>query len=402
MGSRWAIRRSHDVRSLHCFNEPVYGGTGGRRLSAVVVAMSLLAAGTACRTDDSASRGTNGSGGGGTTDSDVPPADYETWEPSYADVRPATADDVAALRQRVLDLNETSYTVAVPPMGLEIASAPEHVRVRFAAGDPDGFDVHLDPTVAADAFFGGPFVMCWADGSCVDMGGDGADSEGPHMVNNGVDTIVFTSTSIVATQRALPDALDDAASETGSIATVDSPSGALDCLVTGGTPEQRAQLDGEPVDLMADPIHRVGDPEPLSTVCVDDHGLAVLTLPSLMAGVVHYGTFETGVEDGFDDHADPVPYGETASATPTLTTAPTSPGTDPDRTYAVLVAMAPIPAGESLADAQMSGRFALESVPGDEVVPGAVASTEGLDGVALDDIAEGEQITEDSFGSPAP
>ena len=77
---------------------------------------------------------------------------------------------------------------------------------------------------------------------------------------------------------------------------------------------------------------------------------------------------------------------------------PASPGTDPDAVYDVLLATAPIPAGESLADAQASGKFELDYVPGDEVVPGAVASTEGLDGVALEDIAEGEQITEDMFG----
>ena len=89
---------------------------------------------------------------------------------------------------------------------------------------------------------------------------------------------------------------------------------------------------------------------------------------------------------------------DSESPTESATAAPTSPGTDPDSMYAVLVAVAPIPAREPLADAQMKGWFELHFVRGDEVVPGAVTSTEGLDGVAQDAIAKGAQITEDSFG----
>lgn len=379
----------------------MYGGTGRRRLSAVALTLAVLSAVTACqqeaddpgRARESVAPSSDDSGSPG-----VEIVDYEHWKPVYGEVRTATADDVASLRQRVLDLNETAYTVMVPLMGLEIARTPDHVRVRFGEGSPGGFDLHLDPAAPSTSFFG-PFVICYPDdGSCVEVGEEGTKNGGPHMFDNGMDSIIFFASSIVGAQLAVPD-LGKTAFEDGSMATVDSPSGApLDCLLTGSTPEQRAQLEGKPVDQAADPITRDGDPEPLSTLCVDERGLVVVTLPSPMMGVVPYGAFEASVPEGFDEHADPVPYGETASATPT----PTSPGTDPGRTYAVLVAVAPIPAGESLADAQMSGRFELDSVPGDEVVPGAVDSTEGLDGVALDDIAEGEQITEDSFGSPGP
>ncbi len=262
------------------------------------------------------------------------------------------------------------------------------MRVRFAAGSPDGFDVHLDPTLAADNLFGGPFVMCPADSSCVEVGGDGAGRDGPHMVNNGVDTIVFTSTTIVANQRALPAELDDESFEDGSLATVESPSGTLDCLVSGGTPEDHAGLEGSPVDLASDPLHRVGDPEPLSTTCVDEHGLLVLLVPSLMMPVVPFGAFEPEVPDGFDDPRPPVtPSSPTEAAT-----------SGDERVHEVLIAAAPIRAGESLADVQATGRLLLDVVPGDELLPGAVPSTSGLGGAALHDIAVGEQITEDSFG----
>lgn len=374
----------------------------------MALAVSLLGLATACETDESGHEGpgasaredTDGPAGEG-PDSGVQVEDHENWQPSYRKVRPATADDVQALRQRVVDLNETAYTVAVPPMGLEIASAPDHVRVRFGEGTPDVYDLHLDPTVATDEV-SGPVAICSADGSCVDVGTAGPKGGGPHVVDNVLDSLVFTSTSIVRAQRAFPDDLDELALADASSAVVDSPSGALDCLVSGGTPDQHAQLEGSPVDLMADPVSRDEGPEPLSTMCVDPHGLVVVALPSLLPGVVPYGSFEPGVPDGFDDHADPVPYGEASQPTspPTPTAAPTTPGTDPDTVYPVLLAAAPIPVGASPAEAQMSGRFELDHVLGDEMLPGAVASTEGLDGIALQDLAMGEQITEDSFGFP--
>ena len=391
---------SPDVRSVRCFNEPVYGGTGRGRLSAVALTLAVLCAVTACQQEDAGPGRALESVAPSSDDpgsADVQAADYEHWQPSYTDVRPATADDVDDLRQRVVDVNESSYTVTVALMGVELASSPQHVRVRFAAGSPDGFDVHLDPTLAADSLFGGPFVMCLADGSCVEIGGERADSDGPHMVNNGVDTIVFTSTNIVANQRALPDLLDDLSLEEASLARLESPSGALDCVVSGGTPEEHARLEGNPVDLEADPMHRVGDPEPLSTICVDEHGLLVLLVPSLLTPLVPYGAFEQEVPDGFDDHADPQPYGTAPSVTASEAT--TTPD-DPAQMQSVLVATDTIGAGETVADAQTTGRFEVEFIPGDQLLTGALSSTEGLAGVALHDIAVGEQITEDSFGSP--
>ena len=156
--------------------------------------------------------------------------------------------------------------------------------------------------------------------------------------------------------------------------TVDSPSGVLDCLITGSTPERRERLADKRLDLMADPFSRVGGPEPLSTVCVDERGLVVVSLPSLMSGVVAYGEFAAGVPDDFDQHPAAVPYGETPTPTP---------GTASDEVHEVLRAAAPIRAGESLADVLTSGRLVLQPILGDQVLPGAVSSTSGLDGVAL-------------------
>ena len=108
--------------------------------------------------------------------------------------------------------------------------------------------------------------------------------------------------------------------------------------------------------------------------------------------------FEPDVPDGFDDHVAPQPPG--TSPAPVTPSSPTGAATSAgdDHVHEVLVAAAPIRAGESLADVQATGRLFLDAVPGDELLPGAVSSTSGLDGAALHDIAVGEQITEDSFG----
>ena len=376
---------------------------------AVAFALSLLGVVTACQPDGSGREGRVESAreapddaGGEGRDSGVQAVDYESWRPSYREVRPATADDVRALRQRVVDLNETSYTVAVPAMGLEVASSPDHVRVRFGDGSPDAFDLHLDLTVTTGELFG-PFVVCSADdGSCVEVSRDGAEGSGPHLFNNVIDSFVFASTTIVGGQSALPDELDRLALGDASIAVVDSPTGSLDCLVFGGTPEQRAQLEGSPVDLMADPVSREGDPEPLATMCVDDHGLLVVALPSLLAGVVPYGSFEPGVPDGFDDHAAPVPHGTTATPRATTTTTPTSQA-EPGQLQHVLVATGTIEVGESLGDALSAGKISLDLVSAESVMPGALSSPAGLQGdVALVEVSAGQQLTEATFGSPSP
>lgn len=380
----------------------MYGGTRGS-LSVVTVGLVLLGAMTGCqeqdRQDDRAIESSREETRSGASDAEVL-VGYDTWQPTYRDVRPATPDDVVALRTRVADLNATTYTVEVLDLGIEIASSPEHVRVAFGAGAPGGFDLHLDPQAAGEELLDiGSFVVCSTDdGSCVEVGEDPETGGGPHLFNNGIDTIVFTSGNIVASQRAMAEALDAlAASDDGgaSVAVVDSPGGALDCLVTGGTPRRRDRLDGSAVDLAADPFSPVGGPRPLTTICVDEHGLVVLTVPSLLSPVVPYGSFTAGVPSGFDEHPEPVPYGTSPAATPTDSEAEDQAG----EVRTVVVAAGPIEAGESLTSVQQTGRLELDQVlPDEQVPPGSVSSTNGLDGVALRDIAAGEVITQDSFG----
>ncbi len=331
-------------------------------------------------------------------------ADYDTWQPSYRDVRAATAADIEVLRGRMADLAATSYTTRVPAMDLEIAHSPEHLRVRIGGAWTGGYDVHLDPGAMGEEMLDiGPFVVCSLDeDGCTEVGRDRKTRGGPHMFNNGLDTLIFTAGTIVQTQDVVADGLGRTPAKGTSLAVVDSPAGPLDCVVTGGTAAQHARLEGRAIDLSADPFS-LGRRAPLSTICIDEHGLVVLALPSLLAPVVPYTSFEEGVPDGYDEHADPRPYGTTSSPSPSPSPSrsPSSPpasATESTGMVRVLVARELIEAGTSLEEVQQTGRLELTFVPDLELRPGAVSSTSGLDGIALRDIAAGAQITEDLFG----
>jgi hypothetical protein len=372
----------------------MYGGTARAGLCAVVLAICLSATLSACRegpTRSAAAREPTASTPAPQPESDpVQAADYDTWQPTYRDVRAATEDDLVELRERVDELDASAYTVQVPAMGLEVARSPEHVRVSLG----DAWELHLDPEAAGEELFDiGPFVLCSRDDdTCTEVGEDREGGGGPHLFNNGLDTLVFTAGTLVQTQESAAAWLGSTDPDGASVAVVDSPAGPLDCLLAGGRAGQHARLEDQLVDLDADPFSS-GRRRPLSTTCLDERGLLVLTLPSLLAPVVPYASFEEGVPDDFDQHAEPVPYGTTPSPEPTE-----SAPSDPEVVHEVLVAAGPISSGESLGDALAAGRFELTAVPGTDLLPGAVSSTSALDGVALRDIAAGEQITAKLFG----
>src|SRR5581483_4994556 len=85
----------------------------------------------------------------------------------------------------------------------------------------------------------------------------------------------------------------------------------------------------------------------------------------------------------------------------TGTEAAVSPGSTQGQVK-VLVATAEISTGESAGQAQTEGKFALEPVPADEVVPGSVTSIGSMTNmVALAPIYQGQQVLSAMFGSTA-
>ena len=318
---------------------------------------------------------------------------YESWRPTYADVRPATEADVDLVRERVDELNASSYTAALELFDAEVASTPEHVRVRFGQGGEGEIDLHLDPR-RTDTDGPLSYVVCFAaTDSCSEVGPESSSGEAPHMFGNMVDSWVHMLAEVVGAQRSLVEGLS--ASET-SYATIGSPLGTLDCLVSGGSAEERAGLEGQAVDLGPDPVVREGEPLPVFPVCVDEHGL-VITIPSLLTPIAPYTSFESGVPAGIDEHPAPVPYGEEPEPTPTA--APTeTPSQDPGALTPVIIAREPIAVGESVREAQEAGRFELSMVPGSSVRPGTLTSTEGLsDCIAVVGVAAGAQVSADDL-----
>jgi hypothetical protein len=259
----------------------MYGGTARAGLCAVALAVCLSGTLSACQ-DEPTRSATAREPAATTQDPDPDPvqfADYDRWRPTYRDVRAATAGEVLELGERVDRLNASAYTVQVPAMGIEIARSPEHVRVSTGAGTPDVYELHLDPRATGGGLFDiGPFVVCSvADDSCTAVGQEQPSNGGPHLFDNGMDTFVLTAGTIVRAQGSVAGVLLATDVEEASMATVDSPTGPLDCLVSGGAAHLHEQLEGRALALESDPVQR-DDREPLSTTCVDERGLVVLTV----------------------------------------------------------------------------------------------------------------------------
>lgn len=71
-------------------------------------------------------------------------------------------------------------------------------------------------------------------------------------------------------------------------------------------------------------------------------------------------------------------------------------------TQEILKAVAPIAAGEKLADAEAAGKIELQPVPVNQILPGAMTSTvDAQDQVAVTAIFPGEQIIANRFGGAA-
>ena len=221
-----------------------------------------------------------------------PTGDYDgvpwgTWDGVYRDVRPATEADVAAVRERILTRNATSWTGVVDQWGFTLSVTPTHVRADFG----EGVELHLDPNRE-------PYVLC-AEGDCLRIGPD-AEVEGPHVTNNFLDSMTFVTQSLVYWQRR-----DGAARLVDPMvaATVDSPVGPLDCLVRGQSQEDLDDLDGASAvpDLDGSPV--VGPRS--APLCVDQRGLVTRT-EDVMTPLIVYSSWREGVEGDIETYPAPV------------------------------------------------------------------------------------------------
>lgn len=308
---------------------------------------------------------------------------YADWRPTYRDVRRAAEADAREIRSRMRSRH--TWTARIDALSAEISATPDHVRVRM--GD---LEVHLRPSQAVLAGQR-PVVVCLAsESACVRVPKNVNSGEGSHLFNGFLDGLLFTMVRLVSSQLRLPSLEVDAA----VYAHVDSPVGKLDCLITGGSPEQRHRLEGKVLD--PSPELLVGeDATGLTPFCVDSRGLVLVPGDALMP-LVPFSEFRPEVEEGFDAYPwDVIEYGEPL---PTLSATPSPTEEDSPGLVTVLVANQTIEPGETLEAAMAAGKIGSEFVSADVVEAGAVDSTDSLGAVALVRLEPGDQLTTHDFG----
>jgi hypothetical protein len=223
---------------------------------------------------------------------------WSAWEGVFRDVRPATKADVVALRDRIVARNRTSWTGVIADSGTELTYTPTHVRVVTGEGY---LELHLDPRKVdtGRGWFQSSYVFCLSgeEISCARVT-SGSSSDLPHLVNNGVDTLLYGQMALVVRQSAAP----VRRSGRTVAATVDSPVGSLDCLVDGD-PDALAELEGAKVPSVTEPW--VGGPGAPWPTCVDGRGLVVIS-PDALDPVTEYASWREGVDGDVREYPAPV------------------------------------------------------------------------------------------------
>lgn len=211
---------------------------------------------------------------------------WVTWEGVYRDVRPATDDDVEAVRARVLARNATSWTGVLDEMGMTLSVTPEHARV-----DAGYAEWHFEPGGRPSE---STYVMCVDESGCVRIGPD-AETDGPHLTNDFLDGTTFLLQSLLGAQEAVEEVR---LQRRMVFAAVDSPVGPLDCLVRG-TQKRLDTLEGA----------RVAGELPMQStlvpLCVDQRGLVTIVGGSF-SPAIFYSSWREGVADDHDTYPGPV------------------------------------------------------------------------------------------------
>ena len=223
-----------------------------------------------------------------------PTGDYEdalwaTWHGVYEEVRPATREDLARLRDRTAALNETSWTGVLDGYGATLSVSPDHARADLGFGE-----WHFDTKGAP---FETPYVLCLhEEEQCVRVGKDADSGGGPHMFNNDLDSMTFTW--LVALSAQWDGGAGTSLDEPLLAAVVDSPVGPLDCLVPGddaAVSRVLARVDGWTTRTEGAPF------------CVDERGLVQQVSEGGLLGMrMPYLSWREGVDEGFDEYPYPV------------------------------------------------------------------------------------------------
>ena len=205
--------------------------------------------------------------------------DWEGWTPVYGEMRAADEEAVAEIRQRVADLNTSSWTVHESLTDTELAYTPEHVR-----GSWDRLDLHVDPR---EDWYDAVVTACTEDGCSELDRSDDVDTDAEALAGT-----VAGPYAILRMQLGLPDEVGEALDEgPAAISTVDSPAGPWECLVVAEHRRDLEALVGSPVTF-----DDYGPGHSFVAWCVDARGL-VLKESSESSPVLLYDAWRPGVDE---------------------------------------------------------------------------------------------------------
>ncbi len=203
----------------------------------------------------------------------IPIKAYRGWRGTMTDVRPWSAAEAAALRDRVRRAGEQSWTAAfeIDHLPIEVAHTPRHDRVRLMlpSGKAWWAEVHLLDEAPPNAPGGAlPIVVCTHGQygpQCQGLLEDRGPSDDPFLdgaVTLGTDLATRDVPHLLLNPPAEPDRV--------FLARVDSPAGPLDCVVE--PPDGVTLLDLEGGLLIGGPAVAPG----YGVTCVDGRGLVLV------------------------------------------------------------------------------------------------------------------------------
>jgi hypothetical protein len=212
---------------------------------------------------------------------------WGAWEPVYADVRATTDEEVDALRDRAAGLASRDWTATDATYGMEISYTPTRARVSIEGM----LDAYTDPRNRSEEW---EMVICDDEG-CSHVGPD-TEVDAPHLTGSFSDAMIYTGLGAIRSQTRPPLGLG----EHTALATVDSPVGPLDCVVTGARARD-VEVDAlEGLALTLDPSAVDPDEGPfLLPVCVDSRGLVIIDGTGLM-GYNPVRSWHEGVDGPMD------------------------------------------------------------------------------------------------------
>ena len=217
--------------------------------------------------------------------------------------------DAVARRTRAVLGRQFTATVSGPFGEYSLTRGRDRSHVRFGPQERPVLDVYADQAALADPdpqrLVAAPLTVCpHRERSCFTLAGKESPGDRPHLFDVLTDSLVYLAAGAMTAQAQGPAFLDAVRGQGAALATatVDSPLGALDCVVVAESASDLTALEGtrvEPGDSTADHAE----------LCIDRRGLVVLAPGQLLSPVTPWTSLRTSTPRRQDAYPFPVrPY----------------------------------------------------------------------------------------------